>query len=221
VGTEVRVSKYVLRGVPYYLIRPAAEEAVPVEHDMERLPRFLFIGAAVVTLITLLTLWWQMPDLVDRMRWLVRALARERLRVYGTHHVPTDGPTILVTNCRSSGECMQVLTSIDRTVRFITPPLPAAKEGEAAATIGAVNDAMRYLDDGFLVGLTAAAEGLLPQLQARVSATVLPVYYGRGENGSAIGNALRVSFGEPLPPHATLEEARKAIREAAGALDDT
>ena len=55
---------------------------------------------------------------------------------------------------------------------------------------------------------------------------MLPVYYGHGEpglNGEAarIGSALRVSFGEPLPPHATLDQVRRAIREAAGALDDT
>ena len=104
--------------------------------------------------------------------------------------------------------------------------MPAAKEGEAAATIGAVNQAMRALDDGFLVGLTASAQGLLPQLQARTSATVLPVYYGHGEpgeNGAAakIGSELRVSFGDPLPPQATLDEVRSAIRAAAGALDDT
>ena len=58
------------------------------------------------------------------------------------------------------------------------------------------------------------------------AATVLPVYYGHGEpglNGAAakIGSELRVSFGDPLPPHATLDEVRGAIRAAAGALDDT
>jgi MFS family permease len=225
-GDPVAVSGYDLRGVTYHIIRPAGAP-LPVEHDMERLPRYLFLGAAAVTLVTLLLLIWQMPDLPARSRWLVRALGVERrLRVYGTHHVPTDGPTVLVTNCRAPEDCIEVQTAIDRTVRFITPPLPAAKEGEAAATIGAVNQAMRALDDGFLVGLTAPAQGLLPQLQARVTATVLPVYYGHGEpgvNGEAakIGSELRVSFGDPLPPHATLDEVRGAIRAAAGALDDT
>jgi MFS family permease len=55
-GSQVAVTKYELSGVMHYDIRPADAPLDP-DYDQRLLPRYLFIGAAGMTLLTLLVLW--------------------------------------------------------------------------------------------------------------------------------------------------------------------
>jgi MFS family permease len=63
VGRPVVVTAYDLAGVRHYDVRPAAAPPEP-DYDRRRLPRFLFWGAAGMTLVTLLVLWRP----IDRLR---------------------------------------------------------------------------------------------------------------------------------------------------------
>lgn len=55
-GTEVVVDRFDLAGVTHYDVRPAGSPPEPA-YDRRELPRFLFWGAAGMTLVTLLVLW--------------------------------------------------------------------------------------------------------------------------------------------------------------------
>jgi MFS family permease len=55
-GSQVIVTMYVLAGVTHYDIRPAGSPLDP-DYDQRELPRYLFVGAAGMTLLTLLVLW--------------------------------------------------------------------------------------------------------------------------------------------------------------------
>jgi MFS family permease len=55
-GSQVIVTKYVLADVTHYDIRPAGSPLDP-DYDQRQLPRYLFVGAAGMTLLTLLVLW--------------------------------------------------------------------------------------------------------------------------------------------------------------------
>jgi hypothetical protein len=56
VGSRVAVTEYDLTGVKHFDIRPEGAELEP-DHDQRMLPRYLFVGAAGMTLFTLLVLW--------------------------------------------------------------------------------------------------------------------------------------------------------------------
>ena len=58
-------SKYTLRGADHYKVRPADQPLKPV-YDEERLPRFLFIGAACMATGILILLCRQLPDFFVR-----------------------------------------------------------------------------------------------------------------------------------------------------------
>jgi len=55
-GSPVVVTVYDLSGVTHYDIRPAGSPLEP-DYDQRQLPRYLFVGAALMTLLTLLVLW--------------------------------------------------------------------------------------------------------------------------------------------------------------------
>ena len=55
-GQRVTVSGYDLGGVTHYEIVPAGEQPTP-HYDRRHLPRFLFLGAAGLTLLMLLAIW--------------------------------------------------------------------------------------------------------------------------------------------------------------------
>ena len=63
VGSAVAVTRYDLAGVTHYDVRPAGAPLDP-DYDQRHLPRFLFWGAAGMTLVTLLVLWRP----IDRLR---------------------------------------------------------------------------------------------------------------------------------------------------------
>src|SRR5262249_27054252 len=60
-GAPVIVSTYQLHGIEHYKVRPADQPLKP-DYDEETLPRYLFIGASLMTLGILLLLCRQLPD---------------------------------------------------------------------------------------------------------------------------------------------------------------
>jgi MFS family permease len=208
-GLGVAASRYEVRGVVYYLLRPVDKE-LPDAYDEEPLPRYLFLGAALVSLLILLVLLQQMPDLLPRAFWVLRSLRQARLHVVGTYHLPTDGPTVLVTNCQTEADRRNVVAATDRLVRFVAPDLSDAELQHA-------------MQSGAVLALAADAVGRLSSLQVRLAATYLPVYHGPAlaqKNGSvAPAGPPRVAFGPPLPPNASPPEVENAIRQA-GAMTE-
>ncbi len=55
-GSQVKVSRYEVDGVMHYDIVPGEVTPTP-EYDQRQLPRFLFIGAAIMTLMILFLIW--------------------------------------------------------------------------------------------------------------------------------------------------------------------
>ncbi|HTK77024.1 MAG TPA: MFS transporter [Gemmataceae bacterium] len=205
---QVVVARYAKKGTEHYLVRTQGEDLAPV-FDNSHLPQYLFVGAGAMALLTLGLLWFQMPDLFSRAGWVLRSVGAVRLRAFGTDHVPASGRVILATNCRDETGCRNVTAATERSVRFIRNKL--SEEG--------LETAIRVIRGGTVLALAAdVGEATLAGLQARVSATVLPVYYGPGR---AEGDThLRVAFGPPLPRDATPAEVAAAIERAAAMPED-
>jgi MFS family permease len=206
-GDEVAVSKWLFdpRGVQHYEVRPATEPLHDA-YDQEQVPRYLFLGASVLTLAILILLCRQLPDFFVRALLWLRSHFQYHLRVTGVSNLPSEGPVILATNCDRFETCMQVVAVTDRFTRFVLfesdrkekpPPLlrylarrtglialPATGTSQEEL-IKALDRATRTLHEGNLVGVTADGEGptqdktqLLHELRTRTSATVVPVYCG-------------------------------------------
>jgi MFS family permease len=205
--TEVAVSRWKLspRGVDHYEVRPA-EEPLEDAYDQELVPRFLFLGASLMTLGILILLCRQLPDFFVRALLWLRSHGRYRLRVVGIPHLPANGPVILATNCDRFESCMQVVAATDRFTRFVlleseddpSPPwllrllarrtglVALRRHGESRQSWDkALDKAARSLDQGNIVGVTADGDGpapemvqLLDELRARMPVPILPVYCG-------------------------------------------
>ena len=73
-GAAVIVTRYDLSGIAHFDVRPAAAPLEP-DYDQRALPRYLFVGAATMTLATVLVLW---PSLRRLRREGVRSRFDER-----------------------------------------------------------------------------------------------------------------------------------------------
>lgn len=245
VGSEVTVSTYTLpptqyrpRAVTYYRIRAASLPQIPA-YDNEDLPRYLFLVAGGITLLTLILLCVQLPDLFVRALLWFRSQGRVRLKVSGVQHLPTDGAVLLATNCHRFEDCLQVVAATDRFTRFIF--VEAEKSGDwkpllrylarQTGTIAlqpdaidlsewdkAVTQAQQTLDQENVLGVSLDGQGATPEMDALVArlragrpVPVVPVYCG------SVGNRLEVRIGKPLPPEATTAEIRQSIHALAPA----
>jgi MFS family permease len=235
-GDHVIVSSYQLRGATHYRVRPASLPLTPA-YDNDGLPRFLFVGAAFMTLGILVLLCRQLPDFFVRALLWVRLRSRYPLKVVGMHNLPTEGPVILATNCERFEDSMQVVAATDRFTRFIlledpadrapTPLLRylARRTGMVLLRPGATSaiewekardKALGTLKEGNLLALTvdgrgpeAEVEQFLGGLRPGASAPVLPVYCGAPDGGQ---RGVRVVIGQAVRPEATLAEIRRGIR---------
>jgi MFS family permease len=253
-GMKVIVSTYTLEldghAVVHYRLRAANQPLRPVYFN-EGMPRFLFMGASVMTLLVLLILCRMLPDFFIRTILWVRAQGRYHVKVYGIDHLPTDDAAVLATDCHRFQESMHVLACTDRSVRFIlhedeparewTPLLrlmarntgmvvlpggkvPAQQLDEAAAL------AMRTLELGEVVALTVeddpstgAFERLLAALQCTRQTPIVPVWCGtlKGPDGTDDPKRVRVVIGAALPPTATPAEVRRAQAQLGYWLTET
>src|SRR5262249_26435098 len=94
--------------------QPEAEPARP-KYDKRGLPRLLFLSAAVMTLVTLTILWWQLPGLWQRTWLWFRWHHPYRLEVEHLLRLPGSGPAVLVTNAPSREAVLHVLGVTDRS----------------------------------------------------------------------------------------------------------
>jgi MFS family permease len=202
---EVIVSTYGIRGADHFEVRPA--DSPPLEvYDKELVPRYLFVGASIMTLGILILLCRQLPDFFVRALLWIRSYGRYRLKVVGLNNLPSDGPVILATNCDRFEESMQVVAATDRFTRFILlesvadeAPRPLLRYlANRTGTVvlrppvtdpvtwdKAMTKAIKTLDSGCLLGVTAEssefapeAEKFLRELRERHPVPILPVYCG-------------------------------------------
>jgi MFS family permease len=124
-GDEVDVSSYPLGDVTYFRVRWHSTQPLNPAFNKSRVPRYLFLGAAAMTLVTLLLLRLQLPDLLLRTVIWIRSLRLWRLKAEGVTCVPSSGAALLVTNCRRVESCLQVLSATDRWTRFVFVENPA------------------------------------------------------------------------------------------------
>ena len=168
-GDRVIVSRYKRGSVTHHRLRKEGEPQTPV-YDKQNMPRLLFLSAGGMTLATLLLLWWQLPDLFRRTGLWFRWLSRCRLESVGLHHLPSDGPVLLVTNADSADACAQVVSATDRLTR-VFPVLDPGEVGHA-------------LRRGEVALIQASnAPGVLKEVQ-QTPAAIVPVWVERvPENG--------------------------------------
>jgi MFS family permease len=241
IGDEVVVCKYTAHGVIHHLLR-AAGTPTPVIYDNEVLPRYLFLGAALMTLGILLLLCWKLPDFFTRTLFWLRSLGRFQLKAVGMQYLPTSGPVILATNADTLLGSMQVVAVTDRTTKVLL--LADGKPGglgglarslakrtsivelhagkfNAAEWDRAKQIATRTLANGHLLAISvdsahpmAEIETLLKDLRAATGATVVPTYCGEVDaTPNPKSPRVRVVFGEALAQTATLAETRQAIHQ--------
>ncbi len=191
-GDRVIESVYRRGRMTHHRLRREEEPLTPV-YDKQNMPRLLFLSAGGMTLATLLLLWWQMPDLFRRTGLWFHWLRRCRLEPVGLHHLPSDGPVLLVTNAKGEDGCRQVLCATDRRTSIIS----AARSGEVART----------LRHGGVVLMPAGdAEEAAKQVQC-TPAPVLPVWVEIVPDGDR--PRVYVVFGPPVA-----EQSAAAIDEA-------
>jgi MFS family permease len=111
-------SVYRLGNVTYHRIRREGQPQRPA-YDKSRLPTGLFLGAAAMTLFTLVLLRLQLPDLFLRTRLWARFVRHIRIEVSGMQHCPGDGAAVLAMSAQSTDECLEVLSASERTTRLL------------------------------------------------------------------------------------------------------
>lgn len=197
----VRVTTYSIGATEHVFIR-LASEPLPDTYDNRELPRYLFIGAAGMTVGMMFLLWWLLPDILSRSAWVLRSLGRSRLQVHGIHHLPGHGGTVLIYPNDRPEFVEQVNMASDRRV------YPFSYDDEVS-----VSRAAARLKHGDVIAVpfssakTTAEEflGKLAPLLIPPLPTVLPVYCDPNE----------ANFGEPVPWTITQEDLGKAIAAAA------
>jgi MFS family permease len=234
-GDRVVESTYRLGKATHHRLRREGEPLKPV-YNNSGLPRLLFLGAGLMTLVTLLILWRQMPDLLLRTLIWLRTAPRYRLVISGMHHLPTDGPVILATNAPGVEACLRVLSATDRTTRFLLVQgeaegrLPLVLRVQAAGTnLGPLppgdteagdgedlaDKATHVLSRGEALGLSLAApgaDGLLERLGACNPVPVLPVSYQEvGAPGERRRRVVHIVAGNPLPPGTSADAVRQEL----------
>jgi MFS family permease len=212
-GHEVIVTHYQVGGVTHHRLRPADKPQEPV-YDQHRLPQLFFLGAGLMTFLTLLILWRQLPDLFVRTWLWLRALPDYRLEVAGMDHLPGNGPVVLATNAWGAEACREVHAATDRTTHFVLTEADGPAAWEKAATRAAV-----VLGRGEVVGLPVVegepgADLVLGGFAHQASAPVLPVWHAAVPS-SLPGRRRRVYVlaGRLLPAGTSAEEMRKALQQ--------
>jgi len=235
-GDDVIVSEYTLGEVRRLRVRRADQPLKPV-YDYRGLPRWLFFGAALMTLIILVLLLRKLPDFFVRTLFWMRSIGRFRLKAVNMHNLPTNGPVILATNCDRLGTAMEVVSATDRSTLFVLWEKPEGREpapllralanrsslaemskADHPAWLAAHERAKKAMRHGDLLAITVDGHAddevgsLINDLRQLAPAPILPVYCGTLDDASTPKPRVRVVFGEAAPEGATLEEVRQRIR---------
>lgn len=198
---QVKLTTYKIAGVAteHVYVRLDGEDT-PATFDNRELPRYLFVGAGIMTLGVLFLLWWLLPDILSRSLWVLRSLGKSRLQVHGIHHLPGHGGVVLVFRNDLPGNAEQVTVASDRRVYLISYSDPKHLARTAA-----------LLRRGDVVGIPLAANGQTADTVLQHLATsgtdtiVVPVYCDPNE----------ANFGTPVPLSSTQADLGKAIDAAA------
>jgi MFS family permease len=241
-GSKVVVSSYALHGVDHLSVK--AEGNTSRIYDNESVPRFLFVGAGLMTLGILLLLLRLLPDFFLRSWIWLHSLGRYRLQVVGVNNLPTDGPAVLAMSCGDVEGSLHVLSVTDRTTHFfvldrlptrrfsaigrflargtgLTLPLPnPAKLPEWEARVAWASG---FLKNGQFLALPVGEEGMemleeqfLRQVEARHPTVILPVYHSRASAAKTIGAIpVQVVIGQPLPAGTPFSLVRMELKKLA------
>ncbi len=239
VGDRVIDRSYRLAAVTYHRIRRADQEPKPF-YDESGLPRLLFVGAASLTLLTLLLLWRQMPDLFLRTLIWLRTQPRHRLEIEGWNRLPEKGPVLVATNARGLEACLHIVSATDRATRFLI-----TEEANLAGTAGwwlrlAAQGASlgrwlpgangtdeqflqrkmeQALSHGCVVALTQDGDGMMGRLLDKLSAPVLPVWYELAPRPQRKRRQrIYILAGRLLPAGSTLAEVEREWQRLAAEL---
>ncbi|MSR31484.1 MAG: MFS transporter [Gemmataceae bacterium] len=87
--------------------------------DNEKLPRYLFLGAGIITLSTLFVLRLRMPDLLLRTILWGYLFKKMSLRAHGLHQLPGRGGALLVHSGNNLEDSLCILSATDRTARSL------------------------------------------------------------------------------------------------------
>jgi MFS family permease len=241
-GSEVIVSQYDLRGKRRYMVRPATQSMPPV-FDNEVLPRYLFLGAALMTFGILVLLVRKLPDFFVRTLFWLRSLGRWKIKAVGMQHLPTKGPVLLATNADQLESGLQLVSATDRSTTFVLIENGRAKgsglirslaQASSVLTLSsgnltpqAWNEARKHaetsLKNGNLLALTVAegatngeVERFVGELRKCISQSLpmVPVYCGPLDASQpGAAASVRVVFGPALASDAEVPAARRAIAE--------
>ncbi|MHB1423476.1 MAG: MFS transporter [Gemmataceae bacterium] len=235
-GDRVIDRRYRLASVIYHRVRRAEQEPKPF-YDESGLPRLLFFAAASLSLLTLLLLCRQMPDLFLRTLIWMRTQPRYRLEIEGLDHLPDKGPVVLATNARGLEACLHVVSAADRSTRFWSADeeqsarLPAwlrlaARRSSLGRTKAELDENVlqqkieHALSQGGVVALSldkdGVAERLLGALAAKQTAPLLPVWYEavpRSERNRR--QRVYILGGRLLPPGSTMAEVERELQRLA------
>jgi hypothetical protein len=217
--SDVIVSTYSVHGVEHFSLR-RSDQPLGTVHDDEGIPRYLFLGNALMTLLTLALLIRQLPDFLVRSLLWLSTHGRHQLRVVGISNLPAEGPVILATNCVRFQECMQVIAATDRYTRFVLMESPnddgprrpflrflARRVGlivlhsevsDSGAIAHALEQGRATIQNNEVLALTidsndsaAAAEAFFDQLSP-LKSVVVPVYCGRASPKAANSDGTRM-----------------------------
>lgn len=206
-----------------------------LKHQM-LVPRLLFAGLGCFTLLALVMLVRRMPDFLVRSSLWLGAWRRPQLRVDGLEHLPVDGPVILAGNWDHLNEALLVAAATDRYTRLIVQEDGDANIGGITKRLSywsglvllpenatvehwnlASESAMTTLKQGELVGISVtepSAEDsetrVIEAWRAETGARVVPVFCIA--SGSKHTPGAHVVFGEVMPPDASLNDTRTALK---------
>lgn len=213
-GSEVIVSVYSTGSKPedvrHQYVREKGSPQRP-QFDKRRLPSLLFLSAGAMTLVTLLILWGQLPDLFYRTVLWFRWRSRARLEVLGLHHLPDNGPVVVVTTEGNGEGNLQVLCSIDRTT-LLLEPIPGQADWSGLRLKG-----LQGIQRGLVVLLSLdgqageVSELLYEELTKAQQAPIVPVHreIKPRPEGSKGAQTVYIVVGAPLPAGATLDTVRQ------------
>lgn len=199
------------------------------------LPILLYLTASLMTLGIVLLLWRQLPDFFVRTVFWLRTRGLYRLQVVGQHHLPSQGPCILATNCDRFLDCLNVVAATERFTRFILlengkpdAPYPLLRWLTRQAGLVTLNPekagpadwreardkATATLGREHMVAITLAGTSPAQELDLlaadlREKAPIVPVWCGPSQPGG--GQPVPVVIGHPVPPQASMDEVRQAI----------
>lgn len=233
-GDQVAVSDFNLGDVRRFRVRAAGSDLKPV-YDNRGLPKFLFLGAAFMTLGILILLVRKLPDFFVRSLFWMRSLGRFRLKAVGMQHLPTHGPVILAANCDRLESSMQLVSATDRSTLFVLWENPQQRDNapwlralaqrstlvevskaDHAAWMAAHGRAKKALKHGDLLAVTVdghaddEVESLIADLRQGTTTPIVPVYCGALDNGAK--PRVRVVFGPAVSEGTSLEDIRREIR---------